>query len=141
MIFLFPLFILEFIISLKVGIEIGVIYSLLWILSTMFIGVILIKNSHIALFSGADQLFNQKFTIQRFHDSAISYLMGSLLIFIPGVLSDSFGLILLIYTLYLHFVAKISPKKQNNQFNQKKENDDVIDVEVISSDSDRLSKS
>lgn len=140
MIFLFPLFILEFIISLKVGIEIGIGCSLLWILATMFMGIILIKNSHIALFSGADQLFNQKFTIQRFHDSAISYITGSLLIFIPGVLSDIFGLILLIYTLYLHFIAKISPNKKNNQYNQK-ENDDVIDVEVISSDSDRLSKS
>jgi len=141
MIFLFPLFILELVISIQMGINIGVGYSLLWILGTMFLGIILIQNSHIALFSGADQLFNQKLSVKRFHDSAISYIVGSLLIFIPGVLSDTFGLILLIYALYLHFVAKISPEKQNNPFNTKKESDDVIDVEVISSDSDRLSKS
>jgi len=141
MILLFPLFILELIISIQMGISIGVGYSLLWILGSMFIGVVLIKNSHIALSSGADQIFTGKLSIQKFHNSALSYLAGSIFLFIPGVLSDTFGLILLIYTLYLHFIAKITPENRNNQFNTNKENDDVIDVEVISSDSDRLSKS
>jgi len=141
MILLFPLLFLELFLSIKVGIAIGFGYSLAWILGSMLVGIILIQNSHIALFSGADQLFNQKFTIQRFHDSAISYVFGAFLLILPGVLSDSLGLILLIYTLYLHFVAKISSIKPNNQFNPKKEYDDVIDIEVINSDLDRLSKS
>ncbi|MBN2826071.1 MAG: FxsA family protein, partial [Campylobacterales bacterium] len=97
MIFIFPFIILELIISIQVGISIGFGYSLAWILGTMLMGIILIQNSHIAIFSGADQLFNQKFNIKRFHDSAISNIVGGLLMVIPGVIGDSFGRTLLIY--------------------------------------------
>ena len=47
---------------------------------------------------------------------------------VPGILSDTMGVIALCYTVYLQFVAKITPEKPN--FNQKGD-DDVIDVEVI----------
>jgi len=141
MILLFPLFILEIVLSIQMGIAIGAGYAVLWTFGSMLLSVILIKSSHIALASGADQIFTGKLSIQKFHNSALSYLTGAILLFIPGVLSDSFGLILLIYTLYLHFVAKITPQNKHNQFNPTKESEDVIDVEIINSDDDRLSKS
>ncbi len=58
----------------------------------------------------------------------MAYMFGALLLIIPGILSDTFGVLALGYTLYLQFVAKITPEKPN--FNQKGD-DDVIDVEVI----------
>jgi UPF0716 family protein affecting phage T7 exclusion len=59
----------------------------------------------------------------------MAYMMGALLPIIPGILSDVLGVLLLLYTVYLRFVAKITPEKTN--FNPKKVDEDVIDVEII----------
>jgi len=139
MLLFFPLFILELLISIRVGISIGFINSVLWIFSSMFLGIILLKESYKALFMSMDSLFKGGISIKAFGDASISYLAGSVLLIIPGVLSDLFGVILLFYTIYLHFIAKITPETKNNIFN--KESDDVIDVEVINSNTDSLSKS
>jgi UPF0716 family protein affecting phage T7 exclusion len=48
---------------------------------------------------------------------------------IPGVLTDILGVLALGYTMYLRFVAKITPEQ--TKFNQNKGDDNVIDVEII----------
>ena len=139
MILVFPLFVLELIISIRMGMFLGFGDSVLWIISSMMLGLILLKQSHKALLTNINGLSMGKLSIKTFGDASISYLAGSVLLIIPGVLSDLFGIILLFYTIYLHFIAKITPETKNNTFN--KESDDVIDVEVINSNTDSLSKS
>ena len=129
MIFLvIPFLIAELILSLKVVETIGALWSVVWIIGTMILGSILLKNSQYAIFSSLSDVSRGKLDLQSFQNASMAYMLGSLLLIIPGILSDTLGIMALGYTLYLQFVAKITPEKPN--FTQEGD-DDVIDVEVI----------
>jgi len=123
-----PFLIAELILSLKVIEMIGAMWSLVWIIGTIFIGTTLLKNSQYAILGSMTAVSKGKLDIRNFQNASMAYMVGALLLIVPGILSDTFGVLALGYTLYLQFVAKITPEKQN--FNQKGD-DDVIDVEVI----------
>ncbi len=53
--------------------------------------------------------------MRRFQNASMSYFIGAILLIIPGVFSDFLGIIALFYTVYLQFMAKITPE-QNNTF-------------------------
>ncbi len=129
MIFLLvPFFFAELILSLQVIESLGAMWSFVWIVGTIMIGYILLKNSPYAILGGFNAVSMGKLDLQNFQNASMAYIFGSILLIVPGILSDTFGLLALLYTLYLQFVAKITPEKPN--FNQKGD-DDVIDVEVI----------
>ena len=124
-----PFLLLELYLSLKVGESIGFLWSVIWIISTLLIGLRLLNMSPHTVSSQIDLVGRGKLKIDKFKQSSMAYLFGSVLLIIPGVFSDFIGLILLFYTLYLQLVAKITPEQTNNY---KKEGDnDVIDVEII----------
>jgi len=124
-----PFLLLELYLSLKVGESIGFLWSVIWIISTLLIGLRLLNMSPHTVSSQMDLVGRGKLKIDKFKQSSMAYLFGSVLLIIPGVFSDFIGLILLFYTLYLQLVAKITPEQTNNY---KKEGDnDVIDVEII----------
>ena len=123
-----PFLIAELILSLKVVESIGALWSVVWILGTIFIGSALLKNSQYAIFGSLNAVSKGKLDLRSFQNASMAYMLGSILLIIPGILSDTLGVAALFYTLYLQFIAKITPEKPN--FNQKGE-DDVIDVEVI----------
>ena len=129
MIFLvIPFLIAELILSLKVVETIGALWSVVWIIGTIFLGSALLKNSQYAILGSLSNVSRGKLDLQSFQNASMAYILGSILLIIPGILSDTLGVLALCYTVYLQFVAKISPEKPN--FNQEGE-DDVIDVEVI----------
>jgi UPF0716 family protein affecting phage T7 exclusion len=80
-----------------------------------------------------------KLNLKKFQDASMAYFVGAILLIIPGVLSDFMGVAALGYTLYLQFIAKITPEQTNN-YTQKGDND-VIDVEIIDEHSDRIGRS
>ena len=123
-----PFLIAELILSLKVVEMIGAMWSLVWIIGTIFIGTTLLKNSQHAILGSMTAVSKGKLDLRNFQNASMAYMVGALLLIVPGILSDTFGVLALGYTLYLQFVAKITPEKPN--FNQKGD-DDVIDVEVI----------
>ena len=131
-----PFFLLELYLSLKIGETIGFFWSVVWILLSMIIGVILLQNSPHAVMGNMQAMQKGKLNIKKFQDASMSYFIGSILLIIPGVLSDFFGLLALGYTLYLQFIAKITPEQTN--FNKNKGDDNVIDVEIIDEHSDRI---
>ena len=129
MIFLvIPFLIAELILSLKVVETIGALWSVVWIIGTIMIGIALLKNSQYAILGSLNAVSRGKLDLQSFQNASMAYMVGAILLIIPGILSDTFGLMALAYTLYLQFVAKMTPEKPN--FN-KEGDDDVIDVEVI----------
>ena len=67
-------------------------------------------------------------SMQSFKNSATAYFVGSILLVVPGVLSDFLGVFTLIYAVYLQFIAKITPTQKNYK---KQGDNDVIDVEII----------
>ena len=134
-----PFFLIELYLSLKTGESIGFFWSVVWIMATGIVGVILLQNSPHAIMGQMQSVQRGKLDLKKFQDASMSYFIGSIMLIIPGVFSDMIGLAALAYTVYLHFVAKITPEQTNFQHN--KGDDNVIDVEIIDEHSDRLGDS
>jgi UPF0716 family protein affecting phage T7 exclusion len=116
--------------------SIGAFLATIWTFVTMIIGSVLLKNSPYTLFGNMQHLQRGKLDLRKFQDATTSYLSGSLLLILPGVLSDFIGVAALFYTVYLQFIAKITPEQPINDINTKGD-DDVIDVEIIDEHTDR----
>jgi len=139
MILIIPFFLLELYFSLMTGENIGFFWSVVWIVTTISIGSALLRNSPLAIMSQMQSVQKGKLNLKKFQDASMSYFIGSILLIVPGVLSDFMGVMALCYTVYLHFVAKITPEQTNNYTN--KGNNDVIDVEIIDEHTDRIDRS
>jgi len=134
MLLIIPYILLELYFSLAVGSQIGFLWTVIWIGTTIFIGMGLLKNGAMTMQKSMGSLASGKLNMKSFHDSATSYFIGAILLIIPGVFSDILGLIALLYTFYLQLGGTIPSSK--NKININKEgDDDVIDVEIIESSS------
>ncbi len=132
MIYLLILFLADFFVSLKVGIEIGYLWSVVWILLSALLGVALLRFSPYAIMGSVSTFSFGLFDAREAHNAAFSYLGGSIMLIVPGVLSDLLGLLLLLYTLYLHLSATIRQKRGDSQFaNYEGGDENVIDVEIV----------
>jgi len=94
------------------------------------LGIALLKRSSLSILGNMHAVRQGKLDMQKFQNASMSYLVGAILLMIPGVFSDFLGLFALGYTLYLPFVAKITPEHTQNNFKTQGE-DNVIDVEII----------
>ncbi len=131
MIFLLvPYFLLELFFSLKTGEEIGFLWSVIWIIGSFSFGMMLLKRSPQTMMGNMQAMKLGKLDIKKFQNASMSYFIGAILLMIPGVFSDFLGLVSLGYTLYLQFVAKITPESKQSHFNTQGD-DNVIDVEII----------
>ncbi len=133
-----PFFLIELYLSLKTGETIGFFWSVVWIISSAALGMILLQNSPQTIMGQMQSVQMGKLDIKKFQDASMSYFVGSILLIIPGVFSDFLGLTALGYTLYLHFVAKITPEQ--TIYTQNKGDDNVIDVEIIDEHTDRIDR-
>jgi len=132
MILLVAYFIIELLASIKMGMTIGFGWSVVWVVATSVIGGILLRLSPYAIMDSFNSIGFKKFNLISAQNAAISYILGAILLIIPGVFSDILGILLLCYTIYLRLFAKITP---NENIKYKKGDDNVIDVEIIDSDS------
>jgi len=130
MILIVAYFIIELLASIKLGITIGFGWSVVWVIATSMFGALLLRLSPYAIMDSFNSIGFKKFNIISAQNAAISYVLGAILLIIPGVFSDILGILLLCYTIYLRIFAKIPTNIQNNN---KKGDDDVIDVEIIDS--------
>jgi UPF0716 family protein affecting phage T7 exclusion len=135
-IILIPYLFLEIYTSLHMLESIGAFWATIWTIATIIIGSTLLKNSPYAVLGNMQSLQRGKLDIGKFQDATNAYLLGSLLLIIPGVLSDFMGISALLYTVYLQFVAKITPDQAIKDIHTKGDND-VIDVEIIDEYTDR----
>lgn len=133
-----PFFLLELYLSLKTGETIGFFWSVVWIITSAVVGMILLQNSPHAIMGQMQSVQRGKLNLKKFQDASMAYFIGSILLIIPGVFSDFLGVLALVYTLYLQFIAKITPEQTN--FKIHKGDDNVIDVEIIDEHSDRIDR-
>ena len=138
-----PFFLIELYLSLKTGESIGFFWSVVWIIASAVLGMILLQNSPHAIMGQMQSVQRGKLDLKNFQDASMAYFIGSILLIIPGVFSDFLGVAALAYTLYLQFVAKITPEQTNFQQNHQtnKGDDNVIDVEIIDEHTDRIDRS
>ena len=99
----------------------------------------LLQKSSQTMMGNMQSMRQGKLDLRRFQNVSMSYFIGAILLIIPGVFSDFLGVIALFYTLYLQFIAKITPERTTHF--TKQGDDNVIDVEIIDehSRSDRSS--
>ncbi len=139
LLFLLLFFFAELFVSLKVGMMIGFGWTVTWILVSMAVGIVLLRLSPYALMSNFQTFNFGRFDIRDVHNASLAYLLGAILLIVPGVLSDLLGVVLLLYTLYLHLFATMRPTPKTSykdHFTDEGESN-VIDVEIVD-DRDRL---
>ena len=130
MIFLIiPFALIELYLSLKTGETIGFFWSVVWIVLSFALGMMLLQKSSETMMGNMESMRQGKLDLRRFQNASMSYFIGAILLIIPGVFSDFLGVIAFFYSLYLQFIAKITPE-QKTHF-RKQGDDNVIDVEII----------
>ncbi|MBT8344589.1 MAG: FxsA family protein [Sulfurovum sp.] len=130
MIFLvIPFFLIELYLSLKTGETIGFFWSVVWIVLSFALGMILLQKSSQTMMGNMQSMRQGKLDMRRFQNASMFYFVGAILLIIPGVFSDFLGVLALFYTVYLQFIAKITPERKTHF--TKQGDDNVIDVEII----------
>jgi UPF0716 family protein affecting phage T7 exclusion len=95
----------------------------------MIFGIRLLQYTPYTLMGNISHVSMGKLSLEEFQNASTSYLLGAILLIIPGVFTDILGVFALCYTIYLRFVAKITPEE--TKFNKNKGDDNVIDVEIV----------
>ena len=130
MIFLvIPFFLIELSLSFTPGATIGFFWSVVWIVLSFALGMMLLQKSSQTMMGNMQSMRQGKLDMRRFQNASMSYFVGAILLIIPGVFSDTLGILALFYSLYLQFIAKITPERTTHF--TKQGDDNVIDVEII----------
>ena len=128
---------LEIFLMIKIGSKIGAIYTVALIFLTAFIGIYYARIQGIqTLRSGILSLYRNEAPIYEILSGA-SIAIASLLLIIPGFLTDIFGLILLI-PLTRKLLFKNFFKDKNIDTKDNKKNKKIIDGEIIHKDKDEI---
>ena len=128
---------LEIFFMIKIGSKIGAIYTITLIFLTAIIGVYYARIQSIqTLRSGILSLYRNEAPIYEILSGA-SIAIASLLLIIPGFLTDILGLILLI-PLTRKLLFKNFFKDKNIDTKDNKKNKKIIDGEIIHKDKDEI---
>ena len=128
---------LEIFLMIKIGSKIGAIYTVALIFLTAFIGIYYARIQGIqTLRSGILSLYRNEAPVYEILSGA-SIALASLLLIIPGFLTDIFGFILLI-PLTRKFLFKNFFKNKNIENNDNEKNRKIIDGEIINKDKDEI---
>ena len=121
--------ILEIMVMIKIGQQVGAINTILLILLTASIGIYYARIEGInTIKSGFMNLYQNKVPIYELISGA-SIAMAAVLLIIPGFITDTIGFILL-FPITRKFLINIWLKK-NKRNNLKDKNDDILEGEVI----------
>ncbi len=135
--FLIYLF-LEVVISTNISSAIGGINTFFELIFSAAVGVILLVNFRTTLIQNLRSVSEQQIDLRRFQELNLFTIFGAFLLILPGFFTDIIGVLMqfsvFVSILVNRFSAKYSPKSSNTH-NYKKEDNDVIDVEIINDDS------
>ena len=126
--------ILEITLMIKIGQQIGVFNTILIIFFTAIIGIYYAKIEGInTIRSGMTNLYQNKIPFYEIFSGA-SIAIGAVLLILPGFISDTIGFFLLI-----PFTRKtlINFWLKNKYQETKKDNEEIIDAEIIEEKSDK----
>ena len=133
---------LEVMISVNLSSQIGGFNTFLELMLSAFVGFVLLVNFRATLMENMQAFSMQKIDVQEFQRLNIFAVLGAVFLIVPGFLTDIIGVLLqfsvITKMLVNRFTAK-STKQNSTRFTQtqihEEKDDDVIDVEIISSDS------
>lgn len=107
--------------------KIGFWWSLTEVILTSFIGIKILKNSQTSLSTLAPILMQKGASFGDIKKSIFKYVIGAVLLIIPGFITDIMGVITLVSGIPLLFKKDLQTKKPMSAANNK----DYIDVEVL----------
>lgn len=132
--FLIYLF-LEVIISVDVASKIGGLMMFTEIMVSALIGMTILFNFRTTLLSNIMELKEGHISANGFYKRNLLSLLGAILLILPGIFTDIIAIIIHIWLLGSFIISRFMPKYQDSQQPyQHKDDDDVIDAEIISDD-------
>lgn len=124
---------LEVYISVSVFSAIGAFSSFIEIVLSAFIGLVLLVNFRYTLGESFMALRNQKITTQTFQALNVLTIIGAFLMILPGILSDTLGVLMQFGFVTTFIKNRLGTNQNQNNFTNtnQRNNDEIIDVEVI----------
>ncbi len=126
---------IEVLVSVNISSQIGAFATFLEIVFSAIVGFMLLGNFRNTLAESMKAMQNRTISIQEFQKLNAFTLLGALLLIIPGFFSDIVGLFLQFSFFATLFAKKILHVKDNIDIEDiqhtRKEDDEIIDVEVI----------
>jgi 2-isopropylmalate synthase/UPF0716 protein FxsA len=122
----------EVVLTVEVASRIGGLAMFLEIIASAFLGIFILMNFRHALAENLDALRTRQIDMQGFSNRNISGLLGSLLLILPGILSDLIGALMLVFLLGTLIINRFTRKYPTENTTQTQQKDDyVIDAEII----------
>ena len=134
---------LETLVSVQISGMLGGFWTFIEIVFSVIIGITLLKNMDTTIGESFEALKAKDINSQDFQRLAIFHVVGAFLIIVPGFLTDIIGVLLQFNIFALLVMRKMFPKnkqeKENqdsfDKINKKRRDNEIIDVEVIDSNS------
>ncbi len=132
--FLIYLF-LEVLLTVQVASRIGGLMMFGEIVLSAFIGIVILFNFRTTLVLNIMELKERRLDANGFYKRNLLSLLGAILLILPGILTDTIGILIQFYLLISLIISQFMPKypKQDSPQNPTYSKDDnVIDAEIIS---------
>ncbi|RDU62614.1 FxsA family protein [Helicobacter sp. MIT 14-3879] len=111
--------------------EFGLLFIILEMIISFLLGAGIIASQGDVMFSSLKNISERKVSISNFVGMSFFRFISGILLIIPGILSDIFGVLFFIISLL--FKSNKAYYKEE-YYNKKESNNDVIDVEIIEED-------
>ncbi len=123
--FILYLFIETFV-SVEIASLIGPFWTFVEIVATAIYGIWILQNMHLQLAATMQALANGEISVEEFESMNLYTVIGAILLIVPGFFTDILGF-LLQFGVFSKFIAKKIFKLKS----KRREDEDVIDVEII----------
>ena len=136
----------EVMVSVNLSSQLGGFNTFLELIGSAFLGFILLVNFRSTLFENMQAFSSRNINVQEFQRLNIFAVLGAVFLILPGFLTDIIGILLQFSVVTKMLVNRFTAKSDytsgmnstanytHTQIHEEKD-DDVIDVEIISSDS------
>jgi len=130
---------LEVLISVNISSAIGGLMTFVEILFTAFIGIAILVNFRQTLVENFQAVSYHQIDLEQFQKLNLFTLIGAIFLIVPGFFTDILGLVMQFSVFTSMFVNRYNVKSKSKNHNyeniNKQKDSDVIDVEIISSNS------
>ena len=121
---------MEVVISVNLFSALGGVGSFVEIILSAILGIVLLANTHNTMAESFNSLATHRISQQTFTQVNTLGFIGALLLIIPGILTDTIGVLLQFSVITSLIVARLKTPKPPPSSHQEQ---DVIDVEIIES--------
>lgn len=130
---------LEVLISVNISSVIGGLMTFIEILLSALLGVAILVNFRQTLIENFKAVSYQQIDLEQFQKLNLFTLLGAVFLILPGFFTDILGIVMQFSVITSMFVnrynVKSNPQNQGYENLKEQKDSDVIDVEIISSNS------